>query len=102
MPLLLKGSASMPSSLVNTAHACIDLTMSWTDVKDPSKQLKGLRLLLAAVMLKRRRLLLAVMQKRLRLLLAALRKRRRLLLAAMRKRRRLLLAVMRKRLAVSF
>jgi hypothetical protein len=90
MPLLLKGSASMPSSLVNTAHACTDLTMSWTDVKDPSKQLKGLRLLLA------------VMRKRRRLLLAVMRKRRRLLLAAMRKRRRLLLAAMRKRLAVSF
>jgi hypothetical protein len=75
MPLLLKGSASMPSSLVNTAHACTDLTMSWTDVKDPSKQLKGLRLLLAAVMLKGRRLLLAAMRKRRRLLLAAMRKR---------------------------
>ena len=80
MPLLLKGSAAMPSSLVNTAHACIALTISWTDVKDPSKQLKSLRLLLAAVMLKRRRLLLAVMLKR----------------------RRLLLAVMRRKLAVSF
>ena len=66
MPLLLKGSAAMPSSLVNTAHACIALTMSWTDVKDPSKQLKSLRLPLA-VMLKRRRLLFAVMLKRRRL-----------------------------------